>query len=269
MASKGAENLMASGWTWSQISARAILETRLSDGAFRLLTYLCWRMNKADGMSWPSHASVVEDMGIKSAQTVRNRCKELEGLGWLKVHPREGQSNLYEVTIPQNRLEQTAPPSSSIDPPRPTNLTPTPQTSLTLTKGSLTKEEEQEGDPSPPPNPKTEQSLSAFSEAATGWEEMKRCSLNSFDRENLAGASERYGDELLLAAIKETNRQGVNSWSYVEAILENWAQEKIPRVVRYTDPDTGKIKVKEVGHPTEKPSPTSWYNSFTGQVEHL
>jgi len=151
-------------------------------------------------------------------------------------------------------------------------LTPERETYTEITTQiptETTTEEQEEGDPSPPPNPKTEQSLSAFSEAATGWEEMKRCSLNSFDRENLAGASERYGDELLLAAIKETNRQGVNSWSYVEAILENWAQEKIPRVVRYTDPDTGKIKVKEVGHPTEKPSPTSWYNSFTGQVEHL
>ena len=125
MTSRGAEKLLASGWTFAQIPISVILRTDISDGAKTLLTYLCWRRNQ-DGETWPAIATMAEDMGVGES-TARRRCRELAAHGLIIVTERRGQTSIYQVIVDNSRspssggtpIKNEAPPLSSVTPPTP------------------------------------------------------------------------------------------------------------------------------------------------------
>lgn len=101
MPSEGAAKLLDSGWTFGQVPMAAMLDGQLTDGAARLLVYMCWRRNQ-EGNTWPSIQSMAADMG-KSPQVIRRRVQELVDLGHVVVTRRTGQTNVYQVMADPKR----------------------------------------------------------------------------------------------------------------------------------------------------------------------
>lgn len=95
--SKGADKLLASGWTFAIVPVDIILDKELSDGARTLFIYMHWRTNGDEGL-WPSRDAMAEDLGV-SLQDIQARLEELRDRGYIAAVPSP------EQTVGDNAME--------------------------------------------------------------------------------------------------------------------------------------------------------------------
>ena len=82
-------------------------DTSLSPRAVQFATYLAVvRYNDKFGKAWPSHATVCEDLGLKSEKTIQRLIKELDGK-WFEIRRGNGQKQSTEY-VPSKTSHQAA-----------------------------------------------------------------------------------------------------------------------------------------------------------------
>jgi hypothetical protein len=84
-----------------------LADTSLSPRAVQFASYLVVvRYNETFGKAWPSHATVCEDLGLKSEKTIQRLIKELEGK-WFEIRRGNGQKHSTEY-VPSKASHQAA-----------------------------------------------------------------------------------------------------------------------------------------------------------------
>lgn len=84
-----------------------LADTSLSARAVQFATYIAVvRYNDNYGKAWPSHATVCEDLGLKSEKTVQRLIKELDGK-WFEIRRGNGQKQSTEY-VPSKTSHQAA-----------------------------------------------------------------------------------------------------------------------------------------------------------------
>lgn len=102
------------GWVFAQTPIWATCDFNISDGAYRLFTYLDWRQGN-DDYCWPSLARIARDLNL-SRSTVRRRLRELEQAGYLITRHRVGRSSQYSlVADPDNASDKHTPTPGTPD----------------------------------------------------------------------------------------------------------------------------------------------------------
>ena len=105
--------LTKKGWIFAQTPIWAACDTRIPNGAYRLLVYLDWRQGN-DECSWPAVATIARDLSIHP-DTVRRRLRQLEASGYLITRHRGGRSSQYFlVADPDNASDKYTPTPRSV-----------------------------------------------------------------------------------------------------------------------------------------------------------
>lgn len=82
-------------WTFAKVPFEIITDTRVSDGATRLYSYLAFRQGSKE-TCWPSVAKMAHDLG-KHRKTIHVYLNELEQNGYIKRIARKQRSSVYST----------------------------------------------------------------------------------------------------------------------------------------------------------------------------
>ena len=89
------EEVVLTGWTFSQVPIWATCDERLTDKAARVMAYLVWRQGNNPNC-WPSIGKIAEDMHT-SESTIRRALTSLEENGYVIIKHRSGRSSQYRI----------------------------------------------------------------------------------------------------------------------------------------------------------------------------
>lgn len=96
---------------------RFVLDTSLSNSAFRLFTVLRYHSNvsREDDVVWPSYDTLIQETGFGSYKTLAKAIRELEAHGWLSREKRFGGSTIYTLTLAPEAPSQSYKKCSNAD----------------------------------------------------------------------------------------------------------------------------------------------------------